>query len=164
MNLFYIHWDQTQFHHSSIPEWLLVGYHWGQKGWYFFAEKVDCFHRYPVSLLVIHLLCWLLPVLICLWLAYLHSFIIFSWYHDTCDRYLGTWTRQAWDNFAFPSSGLGPNFLSYLSSFFVYVPLLLPLLYLHVEWLCGNTFVRIWVAFHSQFFFCLHRGAFVVAH
>ena len=29
-------WDQNQLHRSSIPEWLLVGYHWYQKGWWFF--------------------------------------------------------------------------------------------------------------------------------
>ena len=27
------HWYQTQFHHSSINDWILVEYNWGHKGW-----------------------------------------------------------------------------------------------------------------------------------
>ena len=56
-----LHCDKSQFHHSSVPEWLLIGYHGGQKGLSFFSGKVDFFHQYPVSLRVLHLLCWNLP-------------------------------------------------------------------------------------------------------
>ena len=100
------HWDQTQIHQSSIPEWLLFEYRWCQKGRSFFARKVDFFHHYPMSLWVLYLICWIFRVLTC--------------------RYFGKWTRRVWDHFYFTSCGLGTKLLSYLSLFlFLYWCLLL---------------------------------------
>ena len=48
------HWDQTQFNRNSIPEWLLVGYHWGQRRCSSFGSKVDCCPPYLVSLQLYH--------------------------------------------------------------------------------------------------------------
>ena len=33
-------WDQIQLHRSYIPERILVGYDWGQKGWSFFQKRL----------------------------------------------------------------------------------------------------------------------------
>ena len=78
-----------------------------------------------------------------LWLAAkLHLFPLYYWYHCTCYKYCGTSPRQASDHFAFPSCGLSQKPLLFLSSPFSSVPLHFPLLYLHVQLLCGQTLVR----------------------
>ena len=105
-----LHWDQTQLHRSPIPECILVVFHWDQNGLSFFSRKVDCYHHYHVSPWVVSFIFWVLRVLTCLWVAYQHFFIFCSLYNYTCDRSCGTWTRQAWDLFDFPSCGLIPNF------------------------------------------------------
>ena len=61
------HWDKTQFHHSSIPEWLLVENNWVQKGYSYFSEKVACFQRYIMIIWDLCLLCWTVHVLAHLW-------------------------------------------------------------------------------------------------
>ena len=42
-------WDQTQFHRSSTPVWLLVGLCWGQRGCSTYIEKVEALQGYPMS-------------------------------------------------------------------------------------------------------------------
>ena len=46
--------------------------------------KLDCFHLYPISILFLYSIFWLLPVLTCLWVSYQHYFILCYLYRDTC--------------------------------------------------------------------------------
>ena len=120
-----LYWDQIQFHQiSTIHEWLLVEFHWGQKGNSYFAGKVDNFQYYPVSLRVLCLLCWLVHVLTLLWEAYNHSFLINITIHDI--ELLEHKPGEAGIALLLPSCGLGLKLLSYLSSFFIIFPLAFP--------------------------------------
>ena len=150
---------------SQLHTWVSLG--WillRSEGIIILSGKVDYFYHCHIGLWVLCLLCWLLRVLTCLWVSYQNLFILCSWYHYTCNISRGTRNRQSWDHFTFPSCGLRPKNLSYLSSFLVSVPMILPLLYLHVEWICGRTFVQIWIEFHYWYIVYLRHGSIDVFH
>ena len=129
-----------------------------------FSGKVDYFHHYHMSLRILRLIFKVIRIIKCLWAPKQNLFLICYLYHYTCNRSCGTWTSRSWYHFSLTSCFLIPKQLSYLSSLFVSVPLLLLLLYLHAEWLYGHTFMQIWVEMHYQWFVYLRHGSLVVAH
>ena len=137
-------WDQTQFHRSSIPGWILVWSDWGQKGSIFFRKSwlfSSLSREYSSSSFnFLNSSCSAMLV------STLEAFIsYFYWYHYTRNRTCGTWTRRAWNHFAFPYCGLRPKLLSYLSLFlFLYLCFFLFFIYMLDE-SSGIPFLRIWI-------------------
>ena len=113
-----LHWDQTRFHHSSILEWLLVEFHWCQKGYSHFAGKVDCFKNHHVSIRVLCLLCSCYDMLVRIISVLLSYFflipkcIIFTFWNIN---------HEIWYHFAFPSCDICLRILSHLY-FFCFLP------------------------------------------
>ena len=135
-------WGQTQFHHSSTLDWLLVGSSGGRVGrLLLFGKEIrydDCHARLLLFIKTCSCICDLT-----LWLSEkTHLFPLYSWYHCKCDKSCGTSPRQDLDHFTFPSCGLIQKLWFFLLLCFSSVPLHFTLLYLNAQLFCEHNWAQ----------------------